>query len=107
MTILLIWILLQGLTQLFLSKVTIITAFFIFFGGRIVLARQCVAILQERQKEFVIRKFEDDVRKKIVSIMESSLDVSSQTYSKRREKLWVLFYDFIGHVNSIAGGRPW
>ena len=63
------------------------------FCNRIILARECVAILHLQQREVALSRFVAILGGKITDVT-NSLAITTQSCSKRREKMWALFYEF-------------
>lgn len=57
------------------------------------MARECAATLHLKQREVALSRFVAILGGKIVDIT-NALDIIKQSYSKRREKMWTLFYEF-------------
>ena len=57
------------------------------------MARECAAILHLRQREAALSIFVVILGGKIADVT-NALAVTTQSCSKRREKMWTLFYEF-------------
>lgn len=60
---------------------------------RIILARECAAILLDRQHELAVCKFVEILGSKVSAVIASSLG-SVCSHSKQREKMWTAFHEF-------------
>ena len=55
------------------------------------LARECASLLLEND---AYNLYYEDLGSKIEDIVRNSLDIKTQSYSKRREKLWTMFFEY-------------
>lgn len=62
--------------------------------ARIGIAKECAAILRGKHGDAAVDNFVENVGEEMISLLKNSLGTKTQTHSKRREKMWTLFYKF-------------